>query len=224
MARAKDFLKGYFHPGIQSVEVRPSRLPSLHITRISDVKALTERVGCCVASAGLIEEGNGRTKCERYISNPAVCTLAGRRGYACTRRLLELVVASGTGALPLPPVAELEKLETSPRGRYLRVRPSLELSFPWHRFSDGQPRFAEMWPRLDLYPARDGNRRYGWPSLFPRSGAGCSAALPAADPKMEDQSWRMAALSGEVREVHTPGSRGGWLGHCPVPRPPVLRS
>ena len=76
-------------------------------------------------------------------------------------------------------------------------------------FYDVQPRFAEMWPRLDLYPARGETCRYGRLSLLPRSGAGRSTPLPAANPKMADQCWRMAALPGEVREVYPPGSRGG---------------
>ena len=41
------------------------------------------------------------------------------------------------------------------------------------------------------------------------SSAGRSAALPAAGPEMADQCWKKAALSGEGREVYTPGSRGG---------------
>ena len=82
-------------------------------------------------------------------------------------------------------------------------------SSPGFDFSDAQPRFAEMWPRLDMYAARGGTTRYGRPSLLPRSGAGLSTALPAADPKMADQSWNMAAMSGDVREVHAPGRRGG---------------
>ena len=56
MARAKDFLRGYSQPGIQSVELRPSWLLSWNVMRVSDVEALTERVSCCAASEGLIEE------------------------------------------------------------------------------------------------------------------------------------------------------------------------
>ena len=50
--------------------------------------------------------------------------------------LLELVVTSGTGLLPLPSVEELEELagEASPRGRHLQLRPSLELSLSWPPF------------------------------------------------------------------------------------------
>ena len=41
-------------------------------------------------------------------------------------------VISGTGALLLPFVEELEELtrEASPRGRFILLRPSLERSFP----------------------------------------------------------------------------------------------
>ena len=40
MARAKGFLRGNFQPRVQSVEIRPSWLPSLHIMRISEVEAI----------------------------------------------------------------------------------------------------------------------------------------------------------------------------------------
>ena len=63
--------------------------------------------------------------------------------------LLDLAVTSGTGALPLPSVEELEELEASPRGRYLRVRPSPELSFLWPRFLRRPATF-----RRDVAPAR----------------------------------------------------------------------
>ena len=50
IARAKDFWRGYSQPGIQLIELRPSWLSSLHIMRISDAEALTERLSCCAAS------------------------------------------------------------------------------------------------------------------------------------------------------------------------------
>ena len=95
MARAKGFMRGYSQPEIQSVELRPSWLPSLHIMRIShitrtaDVEALTERVSCCAASEGLIEGGKGRTKMREMSFSPrclyarwtsAVCFSSGGGG------------------------------------------------------------------------------------------------------------------------------------------------
>ena len=70
MARAKYFLRAYSQPGIQSVEQRPSWLPSLQIMRFSDAPAFTERVSCCAASEGLIEEGKGRTEMREMSLSP----------------------------------------------------------------------------------------------------------------------------------------------------------
>ena len=78
MARAKGFWRGYPQMGIQSVELRPSRLPSLHIIRISDPEALTEVVSCCATSEGLIEEGNVRKQMREMTLSPR-CLYARRR-------------------------------------------------------------------------------------------------------------------------------------------------
>lgn len=55
------------------------------------------------------------------------------------------------------------------------------------------------------------------------SSAGSCAAIHSTCPEMVDQCWKITGVAGEGREVHVPGSRGGRLAHCQVPRPPATR-
>ena len=78
-------LEGVLPTGDPVSRTKPSWLASLHIMRIPDAEALTERLSCCAVSEVLIEEGKRRTemramslglRCLRARLTSVVCLFA----------------------------------------------------------------------------------------------------------------------------------------------------
>ena len=108
MARAKDCWRGYSQPGIQLVELRLPWLSSLHIMRISDAEALTERVNGCAASEGLIEEGKARAEM-RVINLRPRCSCACLTSAVC-------FVAAATAAESVADISSVGKVRRHGHG------------------------------------------------------------------------------------------------------------
>ena len=162
------------------------------------------------------------------------------RGPACEgarQLLLQRPVTSGTGALPLLPVEELEELapEASPGEWYLMLCTSLERSFPWLRFSRRLPPCRREVPLPLSVPAPRRNLAHGRPSPFQLSGAdgpglrrgGWSCLRPQFHPPRSGAGGPRYPRGGRkcrrpvqslphVRELVAAGTRGGPPAEAPA--------